>query len=159
MVSNTHYKRLSTIIYFQLLQKKFEINIKIIYGQCFLQFPYTHYVVKFMSRYSYHVWFSVLVCLYVVPTFNGYLICLTSLFLCVSTDLSYFNLYIYQRQYVLNFHQRYSTTSVSNTTKSFCVPWSWTNNLSCWNKSYRKNGGWLSTIRGFYSKTSSLNEM
>ena len=159
MVSNTHYKRLSTIIYFQLLQKKFEINIKIIYGQCFLQFPYTHYVVKFMSRYSYHVWFSVLVCLYVVPTFNGYLICLTSLFLCVSTDLSYFNLYIYQHQYVLNFHQRYSTTSVSNTTKSFCVPWSWTNNLSCWNKSYRKNGGWLSTIRGFYSKTSSLNEM
>ena len=95
MVSNTHYKRLSTIIYFQSLQKKFEINITIIYGQCFLQFPYTHYVVKFMSRYSYHVWFSVLVCLYVVPTFNGYLICLTSLFLCVSTDLSYFYLYTY----------------------------------------------------------------
>ena len=66
---------------------------------------------------------------------------------------------IYQHQYVFNFHQRYSTASVSNTTKSFCVPWSWTNNLSCWNKSYRKNGGWLSTIRGFYSKTSSLNEM
>ena len=159
MVSNTHYKRLSTIIYFQSLQKKFEINITIIYGQCFLQFPYTHYVVKFMSRYSYHVWFSVLVCLYVVPTFNGYLICLTSLFLSVSADLSYFYLYTYQHQYVFNFHQRYSTTSVSNTTKSFCVPWSWTNNLSCWNKSYRKNGGWLSTIRGFYSKTSSLNEM
>ena len=95
MVSNTHYKRLSTIIYFQSLQKKFEINITIIYGKCFLQFPYTHYVVKFMSRYSYHVWFSVLVCLYVVPTFNGYLICLTSLFLCVSTDLSYFYLYTY----------------------------------------------------------------
>ena len=66
---------------------------------------------------------------------------------------------IYQHQYVFNFHQRYSTASVSNTTKSFCVPWSWTNNLSCWNKSYRKNGGWLSTIRGFYLKTSSLNEM
>ena len=100
-----------------------------------------------------------LVCFYVAPTFNSYLICLASLFLCVSTELSYFYLYIYQHQYVVNFHQRYSTTSVSNTTKSFCVPWSWTNNLSCWNKSHRKNGGWLSTIPGFYSKTSSLNEM
>ena len=95
MVSNTHYKRLSTIIYFQSLQKKFEINITIIYGQCFLQFPYTHYVVKFMSRYSYHVWFSVLVCLYVVPTFNGYLICLTSLFLCVSINLLFLLLFYY----------------------------------------------------------------
>ena len=100
-----------------------------------------------------------LVCLYVAPTFNSYLICLAWLFLCVSTDLSYFYLYIYQHQYVVNFHQRYSTTSVSNTTKSFCVPWSWTNDHSCWNKSHRKNGGWLSTIRGFYSKTTSLNEM
>ena len=37
---------------------------------------------------------------------------------------------------------------VSNTTKSLCIPWSWTNNLSRWNKRHRKNGGWLFTIRG-----------
>ena len=48
-----------------------------------------------MSRYSYHVWFSVLVCLYVAPTFNGYLICLTSLFLCVSINLLFLLLFYY----------------------------------------------------------------
>ena len=31
-------------------------------------------------------------------------------------------------------------TSDSNTTESFCVPWSWTNNLSRRHKSYRKYG-------------------
>ena len=158
MVSNIHYKRLSTIIYFQSLQKKFEINITIIYGQCSLQFPYTHYVVKFMSRYSYHIWFSVLFFFMLLPPF------MVTWFVWPHSCFAFLLIYhtfinIYQHQYVFNFHQRYSTASVSNTTKSFCVPWSWTNNLSCWNKSYRKNGGWLSTIRGFYLKTSSLNEM
>ena len=31
-------------------------------------------------------------------------------------------------------------TSDSNTTESFCVPWSWTNNLSRRHKRYRKYG-------------------
>ena len=47
------------------------------------------------SLFIYHVWFSVLVCLYVVPTFNGYLICLTSLFLCVSINLLFLLLFYY----------------------------------------------------------------
>ena len=69
--------------------KKFEINITIIYGQYYLQFPYTQYVAKFMSHYWYHVWFSGLVCLFVCCS-NGYLIYLTLLFVCASTDFSYF---------------------------------------------------------------------
>ena len=42
-----------------------------------------------MSHYWYHVWFSGLVCLFVCCS-NGYLICLTLLFVCASTDFSYF---------------------------------------------------------------------
>ena len=42
-----------------------------------------------MSHYWYHVWFSALVCLFVCCS-NGYLICLTLLFLCDSTDFSNF---------------------------------------------------------------------
>ena len=42
-----------------------------------------------MSHYWYHVWFSGLVCFFVCCS-NGYLIYLTLLFVCASTDFSYF---------------------------------------------------------------------
>ena len=38
------------------------------------------------------------------------------------------------------FHQRRMATFDSNTTESFCVPWSWTNNLSYRHKRHRKYG-------------------
>ena len=40
----------------------------------------------------------------------------------------------------LLFHQRCSSTSITNTFKSFCVPRSWTNNISCRDKRHRKHG-------------------
>ena len=49
-----------------------------------------------------------------------------------------FILFLYIYVYLL--HQRCSSTSITNTFKSFCVPRSWTNNISCRDKRHRKHG-------------------
>ena len=52
------------------------------------------------------------------------------------TALFYFCIYIY----IYLLHQRCSSTSITNTFKSFCVPRSWTNNIYCRDKRHRKHG-------------------
>ena len=46
---------------------------------------------------------------------------------------------------------------VSNTTKSLCIPWSWTNNLSRWNKRHRKKR-WVALYHSWSSFKENLLE-
>ena len=51
------------------------------------------------------------------------------------------------------FHQRCLSTSLSNSTECFCVPWSWTDHLPRRNKRHRKQSQWplLLSIEWVYS--------
>ena len=42
----------------------------------------------------------------------------------------------------LLFYQRFLSTSLSNSTECFCVPWSWTDHLPRRNKRHRKQSQW-----------------
>ena len=44
--------------------------------------------------------------------------------------------------FLILFHQRCSSTSLSNSTECFYVPWSWTDHLPSRNKRHRKQSQW-----------------
>ena len=55
--------------------------------------------------------------------------------------------------FLILFHQRCSSTSLSNSTECFYVPWSWTDHLPSRNKRHRKQSQWplLLSIEWVYS--------
>ena len=48
--------------------------------------------------------------------------------------------------FLLLFHQRCSSTSLSNSTECFYVPWSWTDHLPSRDKRHRKQSQWLLSL-------------
>ena len=75
---------------------------------------------------------SILLCFAVLAVFKVLL-----LFLLLLSHL--FSLFFF----LLLFHQRCSSTSLSNSTECFYVPWSWTDHLPSRDKHHRKQSQWL----------------
>ena len=67
----------------------------------------------------------------------------------LSLLLLYNSLFLFLRL----FHQRCLSSSLSNSTECFCVPWSWTDHLPRRNKRHRKQSQWplLLSIEWVYS--------